>query len=238
MAGEDSLRWWGRHERHQFRDKKDPVRFSERQIRQYLDHLLARRPGSEHAIIKQPELTQHFPTLDHVFKNARFVVMARDPRDIAVSIMAIGRKLGEKGVDNPHPRDMEVLGRRVTRSYAILYRAKRSIWGGRLAWVQYERLVSDPISIAGKLAAFTGLDLSGYDPWAAWSGSDDGRIASEKLEGTYDSDLWGKAVTNERVEGWRQALTEEKTQTVLRMCPYITEMFGYGKENDVTGRQP
>jgi hypothetical protein len=232
MAYEDSLRWWDRHGRHQFHDTQDLARFSENQIRQYLDHLLERWPGSHHAIIKQPELTYHFPTLARLLNDARFVVLARDPRDIAASLMAVGKKLDEAGMGNAYPRDMELLGKRIEQSYAILFRAKRQIWSGRLAWIQYERLVRDPVGVAQQVASFTGLDLSGYDPEGAWPGWDDGRVAANKLGGNYVSDLWGKAVTDERIGGWRKVLTKDEAETVLKMCPNITKMFGYGKEND------
>jgi hypothetical protein len=169
--------------------------------------------------------------------DARFVVMARDPRATAVSMMRVGERLAKAGMPNTYPRDMERLGRRIEQAYAFLFGSPRRIWGRRLAWIQYERLVADPLRVARKLTDFTGLDLSGYDPRAAWPGWNDGRVATEKVGGNYASDLWGKPVTAERVETWRDVLTEQEAQTILTMCPNITGMFGYGKQNEATGKQ-
>ena len=90
----------------------------------------------------------------------------------------------------------------------------------------------DPIGVAQQVASFTELNLSGYDPEDAWPGWDDGRVAANKLGGNYGSHLWGKAVTDEHIGGWRKVLSKDEAETVLEMCSNITKMFGCGKEND------
>ncbi|MBT5432369.1 MAG: sulfotransferase [Alphaproteobacteria bacterium] len=233
MGYEECLLWWDRHGRYYFHDKEDMANFAGMQIEQYLEHFLELWPGCEHAIIKEPWLTAHFPALARLMKEALFVVMARDPRDIAVSLLKVGAKLEKKGQDNPHPRDdMERLGKYIHVSYTTLFRTPRRHWGGRLAWVRYERLVTDPQSVVRQIAAFTKLDLSAYDPVAAWPGWDDGTVESERLGGSYRSEFWGKPVTNERIGTWREELTEDEAAIILRETPDLVKLFGYGKENE------
>ncbi|MBN35262.1 MAG: hypothetical protein CMM46_10910 [Rhodospirillaceae bacterium] len=54
LGYEEMLLSWDRHGRYYFHDREDLTNFSGMQVRQYLDHLLTRWPGCQHAIIKEP----------------------------------------------------------------------------------------------------------------------------------------------------------------------------------------
>jgi len=232
---EEMALWWDRHGQYYFRSRKDLARFSGMQIRQYLEHVLKRWPGTEHVILKEPWLTAYFPVLARLLDDALFVVVARDPRDIAASLFKVGERLAARGQENPHPRDDPArTGLYIRNAYASLFESPRRLWGGRLAWITYERAVEDPQGVTRQIGRFTGLDLSRYDPEGPWPGWNDGQVEHERLGGSYASELWGKPVTRNTIGSWRETLSPEDARAVLEPCGEIVQMFGYGQDEPET----
>ena len=232
----DILAHWDRHGRDYFTDRKDARQVCGDMLRGYLGHMQVRWPGTEHVVMKEPALTRHLPAVAALLPEALFVVAVRDPRDIAASLLAVGERQAAAGEPMRYRRDMTLLGRYIMDYYAPALRAAPRLGSKRLAWMRYEELARQPVDAARDLARFTGLDLTRYDPAAAWPGWDDGRVDHEAFaSGHWRSDLWGEPVRADRVGAWRQALTDEEAAAVAAACRPLMRAFGYDKTDSDQG---
>lgn len=100
---------------------------------------------------KTPVYVEHIPLLASLFPEARFVHVLRDGRDVALSMMDLGRL--HRGGASP----ALVWARRVRRGRA----AGRALGRERYAELRYEQLVEDPERALRPLCRF--LELP-YDP--------------------------------------------------------------------------
>ncbi len=86
------------------------------------------------------------------------------------------------------------------------------------AYVKYEGLVQDPTAVLPRLARFTGLDLSDFDPAA------DRPLARWQLDGSkregqpFHSELFSETIKASHVGRFRDVLSEAELAQVEREC--------------------
>ena len=148
-----------------FGDQEGLDRFHRSLLGTLLEQTRARHGGAPTLVLKDPELTPYFPLLHRLLPESRFVCMLRDPRDTIASMIKVGRRQAESGVENPLFADWDIP--RLCRHYLSFYGA---VLGGttvafrrRLLLISYEGLVSDPDRVLARLRDFTGLRLA-VDP--------------------------------------------------------------------------
>jgi hypothetical protein len=228
LGYEDSLRWFDRHSRFVFEDRDEAAAFFRDAMRRYLALARRRWPGTQHLVLKQPLLTPHVPALAELLPRARFVIVVRDPRAVIASLIRVAERQGRP---QPGPRAMRGHVARFRSFYARPMAAFAGRHRDRVAWVRYEDLVTRPRETARRLGAFTGIDLSGYQSDAPWRGWDDGTVdLDERRTAPFFSPLWGGAVTDERVDAWREVLTEQEAGELCKALGPFMRRFGYAQQ--------
>lgn len=151
-----------------------PPHAAARRIRRYLD--ATRRlglVGSRRAIEQTPESVFVLEAIELAFPAARLVHIVRDGRDVVCSLLERGwLRAGKSGEDDArnrfgaYPRFWVEPERR--DEFARVSDARRAAWawrryvtagrerGSRAIEVRYERMVSDPASVAAELALHLG----------------------------------------------------------------------------------
>jgi len=111
-------------------------------------------------VLKNPELTVHFPRLADWYDKAKFIVVVRDPRDTIASILDVAQRHGEAGVSSQIARigrDMAKLSHFYKVHYFEALQSPKC--KDRVLIVRYEDLVNRPDAALAALSQHLGLAL-------------------------------------------------------------------------------
>lgn len=216
-----------RHEQgHFFTDVPETREFYSHWITAFLEKIRSRHAPATHLIIKSTRLSAHCPDLHEIFPDVKFIMSVRDPRDIVASMIEVGERQQSMSGRNQYPRDVDELASRVIRLYAPCLKCRDPGFIENIRYVKYENLVADPSSIISKIGAWTGLDLSGFDPSTTWPRT--ARDFSADKEGSpFITEPYGEAITTQFVGRFSDTLTTEETATVERICAPLMKTFDY-----------
>lgn len=176
-------------------------------------------------VLKNPELTLHFPTLAAWYERARFVVMVRDPRDTIASILDVAGRHDEAGINRSRlvqmGRDMAELSRFYKSYYAGPLQSPKTM--GRVAVIRYEDVVSRPQEAIAALSRLLGIEL-GID-----------RMPVDSFEGrnrdAYSSAFWTRLRTEppsvDSVGRHRRSLSADEIAAIERHCADFNRAFPY-----------
>jgi hypothetical protein len=204
-----------------FRDEDELRTFYCRFLGEFISHCRDRFGRDAAVILKSPELSLFCEEAIEIFPDARFLATIRDPRDqIASEWRVIEKRQGSaEDLRIVRERDFDALALQYVRYYepilAVVDRAP-----GRIHLQKYEQLVTRPREALTELEAFTGLDLQGFDPQAAWP-----RVADTYWAyGTSPSDTpyYGGAIEPRRVGTYAESMSEEEARRVEAACANIT----------------
>lgn len=191
------------------------------QAEQFLDHAWRRFGEPEVLVLKHPQLTRYFPPLHVLLPQARFVVCLRDPRDVVASAVTAR----QKGASEFGTRPPEEIAASLVQTYLPCLGSQAPSFHRQTAYLRYESLVRDPGRVIGKLAAFTGIDLSGFDaeaekPCARW------RLDGSKTQGQpFHSALYEQTISDAHIGRYREVLSEAEAAAVARACGPLFGLF-------------
>ena len=172
---------------------------------------------------KTPENVFFFPNLKRLFPNARFIGVARDPRDTLTSSWHLVHKPPPGIPDGPAltahvQRTIESVGQFIRTMLA-----HRDRYPGDAMLVTYEDLQDDPESIVAGLFRFLGVSDS-PDIVAHCI-----RQASfEVMSGRPPGQAQDRAFFRKGIKGdWRTTLTPELNEMILRHTGWMFPVFGW-----------
>jgi sulfotransferase family protein len=175
----------------------------------------AEREGKRRWGDKTPAYIGHVDRLTAIWPDARFVVLVRDGRDVALSVMNV-----PFGPNNAWA---------AARSWATAIRRGRDAarrFRGRVLEIRYEDLVSKPAATVGAVCDFLGLGYS--DEMLAIEQTDRSKVVAD--QSAWFTNVWS-GITTAAVDKWRTELTPrqiEAFETVagdeLRALGYETNM--------------
>jgi hypothetical protein len=172
---------------------------------------------------KTPENVFYFPNLKRLFPGAKFVGIARDPRDVLVSawhLIPMSRRQGDEAIEQmPFIRQAAGTVGQFTSGMLSL----RQRYPADVMIVTYEALLSDPETTVGALYRFLGAadspaiiaDSIARTSFAAMSG----RPAGVEDNGAF----LRKGVAGD----WRTDLTPEMNQMILGQLGPLFAEFGW-----------
>ncbi|MGH6934230.1 MAG: sulfotransferase family protein [Dongiaceae bacterium] len=166
-------------------------------------------------VLKNPELTLHFPQLGEWYPMAKLIVMVRDPRDTIASILDVAGRHRQSGVDSDIAnlgRDMAALARFYKSYYVSALQSPKS--RDRVAVVKYEDLVDDPGRAFAALSAILGMSL------------DPSRISPDKFDrrerdanvAAFWTELRTAPPSSDSVGRFRTALTPAEIAAIEHHC--------------------
>jgi hypothetical protein len=145
-----------------------------------------------------------------LFPHTKFLVLARDPRDVFCSVRGFGRKPEVQAV-NPF------LGEQTLEEHAEYW---RNVYQGFVEYfehrleLRYEELVRDPRGVMARV-----LDFLGLEPSAAHAAA---MAQNDSFRGH------GTATSPEASIGrWREELSADEAQHIERVCGGLMRRFGY-----------
>lgn len=214
-----------------FPDKESFDAFSKQQVGAFLAEVAARFRSASTLVLKNPELTYHFPVLAAWYPSARFVLVLRDPLDTIASIAEVARRHREGGIASPlagAEDDMARLSALYKGYYAPVVMAHAQ-FGNRLFILRYEDLVRDRERMLAQLSQFTALDLRGdrlAEPSEAelayWQDRRDSAYA-----GAFRSPLWREPLSAGEIGRHAQRLSSTQIGEIKRHCADFARLFHY-----------
>jgi Sulfotransferase family len=190
-----------------------------------LSALLQQCDGHPYPIVgeKTPENVFYFPNLKRLFPGAKFVGIARDPRDILVSawhLIPRGRRQGDEAIEQM-PFIRQAVGAVGQFTSGLL--SLRQRYPADVLIVTYEALLSDPETTVGALYRFLGA-------------ADSPAIVADSIARTSFAAMSGRpagvednsAFMRKGVAGdWRVHLTPEMNELILGQLGPLFAQFGW-----------
>lgn len=203
-------------------------------VSSFLSHTLARHFPAHSTVLKEPHLTMHFPHLHRLIPDSRFVLIKRDPRDIVVSMLKVGKRLDAKG--KKHLFNSGDIGK-IAESIVPFYRAtinesaKNAAFKRKCLWVDYEQMVSDPQITVNSLRGTTGLKLELFDPEDPMKRTLAEKVASRKK--SPNPEIWNtdlmreKAISSSSVGTYAEYLSGEELDIIEARIGQLITALGY-----------
>jgi LPS sulfotransferase NodH len=183
---------------------------------------LADSKGAKTWLCKSMQNTLFLPQIESFFKDAKYIYLYRDGRDVAVSF----RKavVGEKHF---YHIAQEWAG---TQRLALAHRER--VPGNRFIGVSYEELTAEPESAMRKLCAFLGAE---YHPsMLEFHESDEAKRAAES------SALWGnvvKPVMKDNTRKFLREASEEDIRVFESVAGDVLDALGYERVHTKRGEE-
>ncbi|MEM0915493.1 MAG: sulfotransferase [Planctomycetota bacterium] len=194
--------------------------FVQQSVDRVLANLRRRFPDAETMVLKAPAFHDCLDAADRFIPDVRHVICLRNPFDQALS----EHEVELRKIDSDRKRQRRE-GKRDFRKLAKAYLrqtepalAYAEAHPERALVSKYEDLVGSPQREVERLSAFTGLDLSGYDPKAAWKGflfQDEFRDRPTYVE------QYGQPIDASRVGRFNDKLTQGDIAAVSGMCDRV-----------------
>ena len=174
-------------------------------------HAYARANGKERWADKTPLYLRHVDELAAVWPEARFVVLVRDGRDVALSLLGV--PFG--------PNNVWAAARFWARGIDLGADAEKRL-GDRVLTVRYEDLVTDPATQVERLCAFLGLE---FDPdMLAIERTDASKVLKDQAG--WFTNVWA-GINQSAVGKWRKEMSPRQQSVFDQVAGPQLERMGY-----------
>lgn len=164
--------------------------------------------------LKDPMLTPHVSTLAALLPTTRFVVAARDPRAVVASRLAVMARQGEETGNVPVATQ---IAQEYNQYYEPVLRLRNQRPDAALV-VPYAALVSD--AATATIADFLSIQPRTSHLWEGWIATD-----ATRRDPTFSQD-YGRPLSSESVEKWRQQLTADQARAVAATSGPVAAALG------------
>src|SRR5687767_2872197 len=171
----------------------------------------AEREGKARWGDKTPAYIGHVDPLAAIWPDARFVVLVRDGRDVALSVMDV-----PFGPNNAWA---------AARSWATAIRQGQEAaerYPGRVHTLRYEDLVTNPAETVAAICDFVGLDYS--DDMLAIEQTDRSKVVAD--QSAWFTNVWS-GITTAAVGKWRTELTARQIEVFESVAGDELRALGY-----------
>lgn len=203
--------------------------FYRRVVGDFLEQTRSLYAPAEHLVLKETNISRYFHDIFDLVPDARYVVVARDPRDVVASLIEVGEKLPKQNQNAWYAgRDMKRLADYYKGFYRTPLVAPDPAFRRNLLFVRYEDLVRDPSSQIERLSQFTGFPIptsAGQTPWQRNQWKFD-EMSRWQIEG-WRSELWGKDVSDSNIGKYKMKLTAEELAALDGELAEVYRLFGY-----------
>jgi hypothetical protein len=159
-------------------------------------------------ILKSPTHGFRVATLRELLPDARFVLIARDPRTSFESVVRMWRKMFEMYAIGRIPSTDDIREAVIAdrpRFEAKLASGTSCLPENRFTTITYESLIADPVKVIEQL--YQRLDLGDFEPVRASITAETERRRGYQATGSLPSELWRERINNE----WSEILTHYAT---------------------------
>lgn len=217
---------------HFFTDKNDVKEFFTEYANLFIERIRAKHNNASILVVKSIVLSKVVNRLSEIIPNATFCLCVRDPRDIVSSMIEVGIKQQNKGMQSQYPRDVEMLSKFILTSYQNFLVPQSQQLLLKTTIVKYEDIVQNTIDTLSQLEQKMELDLSAYNNENDWPRNSIDVEKRKQNGAPFLTNLWGKAISAESVGKYKQLLSSSEIKTVESVCFSIFNKFSYKVERE------
>lgn len=174
-------------------------------------------------ILKNPELSLHAEKLTHLLPAARFLVLARDPRDQIASEIEVSKRQVAQKLRGQMP-SIQTLCADYHRYYTAIEQARSKKTSAFLT-IRFEDLASHTQATLQRIENFLKIDLSTYSPDAAWQNTS---VTWDKMKTRPSwSQYYGKPLSNDPVGSFVEKLASAQIEEIESCLSNWMNTFGY-----------
>lgn len=215
-----------------FETQDDFRQFSQDCIGNYLNRTQERFSPCTHLVLNNPEMTPLFPEVDELVDDARFLVIIRDPRDTIASMNEVAKKLRKAGQGTNltnMQNDMKQLSSHYKSYFDRLLSKDFTNLRKEIMFLKYENLVLNVSGTVEKIAQFTTLPLTEFDPDADWLRSSRAyeQQNADPFFAPWRTELRGKPISSQGIGRFRERLTHDQVAMIEHECADLLRRFGY-----------
>lgn len=213
---------WKENYKGLFKDREQFQDFHKSLLEKFFDHLKEMHQ-CERLVMKRPFLTRWFPLFATWWPEAQFIIMVRDPRDVAGSLKRIKKKHEKRSLKEQ--AQYHFLDQSLTDMvYAYVNSIKLCTdmakqFGKRFHFVKYEELVTRPEAAMKYIGKALDLELGlDEEEWLeqGWSPTN-----------PFHSTGWGKPITDKNIGNYKHQLDQEELDMVEMVASFLMEVFDY-----------
>ncbi|MCP4746174.1 MAG: sulfotransferase [Desulfobacteraceae bacterium] len=211
------------HAKYYFSNKEELRQLCEKHVRDFVDKTSNCYGNPNHIVLKHPQLTPHFPKLHELVKEAKFIIIVRDPRDIMAS--AITAK--KRGATEFGGLNIQQISHILLSYYAACITNQTKSFQEMSIYIKYEDLVQSPHALVKRMQHFTGIDLSNFDPSMQniRTAIKFGEISNQK--GPLYTKYSGKSITPARIGRFTSMLEQKDILDIELICKPLFKTFNY-----------
>lgn len=207
-----------------FDDEKDIVNYLNKSMKIFFDKII-KKYNTDTLILKSIVCSPNAHILHHIFPKISFILCVRDPRDIVNSMINIGKRQAENGIDAQFTRNIEQLCRRINDSYRILFEKKLSKnFFNSLNIVKYEDFVKNPSDILNKISLDLSLKIKFKKKLSTWKRN---KEVYRNYHYGYQSKLWNKPISDKNIGAYKKNLTKKEIVKINDLCSNLISRFDY-----------
>lgn len=211
-----------------FETREDLRNFHSHIINLFLNHTRNRYGNIEQLVLKEPHLTQFFPELFDLVPHAKFVLIARDPRDIISSMIKVGERMAKQ--EQAHffqERNIEHLCQLVLSFYLPSLNCQNPAFKNNMLAIRYEDLINNTKDIKNRLQQFTGLpfDFANDENPDASKARDIGEALPRYQPWITDNN--DKPINDSSIGRYHKVLSEEEIEQINHLLKDFMSLFHY-----------
>ncbi|MEQ8857303.1 MAG: sulfotransferase [Pseudomonadales bacterium] len=182
-------------------------------------HKEALADGASRSFVKENQTHTFAEALADFFPDSQFVMMVRDPRDVASSWVRTDSIPGgvQKAIDTWHRDQTEALP---------VFRKLDS--AGRAHFLRYEDLIAEPQTHLKALARFMGIAYD--DSVLEYYRDPRTRANAERIEAWQNT---GRPIMRDNAGGYRRVLSDTDVRYIELRCARLMQRFGYPTESAI-----
>ena len=153
----------------------------------------------------------------------------RDPRDIIVSMIKVGKNQEKLNMQNQFPRNIELLCKKINNFYWLyLEKNQKKFLNEKIYLIKYEDFIIKPFEILNQIKQKFSLDIVYNNNLNIWSRSSNIYKENSKIiDNPYKSNLWNKPINKSRIGIYKEKLDNNEINQINSYCKDIIEMFNY-----------
>lgn len=178
------------------------------------------RTGKARFVFQSFAAAMSLEVLSSVFPQARFVLLVRDARASAASLLRCSWRNPRDGQPLAYTQDVQAGARFWVEFNALMARAALAL-GERVMWLRYEDLSADPLAACDRLARF--LDVAPLTPTI------NANSARHVIAASADPhpELRAGAIDRDSIERWRTVLDARQRAAIQAIAASGLAKFGY-----------
>ena len=180
-------------------------------------------------ILKSITLTKNINLLNYIYPEINYIMTIRDPRDIIVSMIKVGKNQEKLNMKNQFQRNIELLCKKINNFYWLyLEKNQTKFLNEKIYLIKYEDFIIKPSKMLNQIKQKFSLDIVYNNNLNIWSRSSNIYKENSKIiDNPYKSNLWNKPLNKSRIGIYKAKLNNNEINQINSFCKDIIEIFNY-----------